>query len=139
MNIQSSYAEINGVRLFHEIFGEGEPLVLLHGNVGDCRIWDDQFKIFAEKYRVIRYDSRGFGKSSLPKISNPYSFHEDLKAPIMHFGISKAHLLGHSMGSGIVIDFVLSYPEMSNSLIVAGPWLFGYTSQELISLHLAIT
>jgi pimeloyl-ACP methyl ester carboxylesterase len=134
MKIQSGYAEINDVRLFYEISGEGEPLVLIHGNVGDRRIWDDQFEILAEKYKAIRYDSRGFGKSSLPNQDDPYSFHEDLRALLNYLGITRTHLLGLSMGSGVAIDFVLSYPEMSSSLITAGPWIFGFSSQELISL-----
>jgi pimeloyl-ACP methyl ester carboxylesterase len=62
-------ASVNGTQLYYEMLGEGHPLVLIHGGYMDRRMWDDQFYVFAEYYRVIRYDVRGFGKSELPPVS----------------------------------------------------------------------
>ncbi|MHA2119173.1 MAG: alpha/beta fold hydrolase, partial [Candidatus Thorarchaeota archaeon] len=67
-------------------------------------------------------------KSAKPIEGVPYSHHEDLKELMKHLGISQAHILGMSWGSGVAIDFVLAYPEMSHSLIPVGPWVFGYVS-----------
>ncbi len=128
IDIKSGFTEVNGTKLYYDIAGKGETIVLIHGNLGDRRYWDEQFKAFAKSFKVIRYDVRGFGKSSLPKKNEQYSHHEDLKALLEHFGIPKAHVAGFSMGCGLAIDFVLAYPEMSNSLIAVGPWVIGYKS-----------
>ena len=48
--------------LYYEIAGEGQPLVLIHGGLVNSGLWDDQFEVFAEQYRTLRYDVRGFGR-----------------------------------------------------------------------------
>jgi pimeloyl-ACP methyl ester carboxylesterase len=128
MNVDSGYAEVNGTKLYYELAGEGEPIVLIHGNGVDTREWDEQFTIFAEHHKVLRYDARIYGKSDKPVEGVPYSHHEDLKELMNHLGLSKAHIVGHSWGSGVAVDFVLAYTEMAYSLIPVGPWVFGYVS-----------
>jgi pimeloyl-ACP methyl ester carboxylesterase len=91
-------------------------------------MWDDQIQPLSQLFRIIRYDVRGFGKSSLPVEGEPYSHHEDLAVLLEHLGIVKAHIVGLSMGSGIAVDFVVGHPAMSRSLVAAGPWIFGYDS-----------
>ncbi len=125
---QSGYAEVNGTKLYYEIAGSGDSLVLIHGNGGDLRHWDDQFGEFSRHLQVIRYDVRGFGKSALPVEGEGYRHVDDLKALLVSLGIEKAHICGLSMGSGIAVDFVLAYPEMCSSLISVGPWVNGYES-----------
>ncbi len=63
--VQSGFAEVSGGRLYYEVKGSGDALVLIHGNEGDRRHWDHQFDAFAHVFRVVSYDIRGFGKSSL--------------------------------------------------------------------------
>ncbi|MHA2119172.1 MAG: alpha/beta fold hydrolase [Candidatus Thorarchaeota archaeon] len=55
---ENGYAEVNGTRLYYEIAGEGESIVLIHGNGVDTRMGDDQFEAFAKQYKVLRYDAR---------------------------------------------------------------------------------
>lgn len=128
VNVENGVVEVAGGRLYYEIAGAGEPVVLVHGNFGDRRHWDDQFSAFASRYRVLRYDVRGFGKSSLPVEGVAYADHEDLAELLKHLDIPSAHVVGFSMGSGIAIDFVFAYPSMSKSLVSVGPWVFGYSS-----------
>ncbi len=116
-SIKSGYAEVNGTKLYYEVAGGGEPIVLIHGFTFDTRMWDDQFKEFSKQYRVIRYDVRGFGKSSTPNEGEPYSHHGDLKALLDYLDIKKAHILGLSMGGSIAINFTLEYPDYATSLI----------------------
>ncbi len=52
--------------LYYEIAGEGHPLVLIHGGLVNSGLWDDQFEVFAGRYRTLRYDVRGFGQSKSP-------------------------------------------------------------------------
>jgi len=133
-SIESGYAEVNGTRLYYELTGEGEPLALIHGGYSDLRMWDYQIQDISKKHRLLRYDLRGHGKSSLPETNKRYSHHEDLKALLNHMKIPEAHICGHSFGCAIAADFTLSYPEMCSSIIAAGPFIFGYSSPKTTEL-----
>jgi 3-oxoadipate enol-lactonase len=121
-------------RLNYEVRGSGDAIVFIHGNAGDLRHWDHQVDTLAAHFRVIRYDVRGYGKSSLPVEGEPYANHEDLAALLDRLGVSKAHVAGWSMGAGIAADFVLAYPERAMSLISIGPWVGGYSSPAVQAL-----
>jgi pimeloyl-ACP methyl ester carboxylesterase len=120
----SGLAEVNSTKLYYELKGQGPPLVFIHGGALDRRIWDDQFNVFAERYKVIRYDVRGHGKSQPP--TKPYSDDEDLYQLLKFLKIEKVHLIGLSLGGRIVIDFTLVHPEMVETLIAVAPGLSGY-------------
>ncbi len=126
--IETGFAEVNGTRLYYEMAGSGHPLVLSHSAVSHHRLWDDQFLAFAQHYRVIRYDLRGFGSSGL--IKEPYSQREDLFALLTYLGIQKTYLLGISMSSMIALDFTLEHPDMVDALISASCGLSGHQSPE---------
>ena len=55
-----------GARLYYEVAGSGHPLLLIHAGIADSSMWDEQFSDFAQHYRVIRYDMRGYGKTEVP-------------------------------------------------------------------------
>lgn len=124
--VKSGFAEINNTAIYYEIAGSGTPIVFIHGNFGDRRHWDFQFKPLSEKYKVVRYDLRGFGKSATPKLGEAYSDWEDLKALLEFLKIPKAHICGLSGGSSAAVDFAIKYPQMCLSLIPIGPWAGGY-------------
>jgi pimeloyl-ACP methyl ester carboxylesterase len=123
---QTGFAEVNGTKLYFEVAGKGEPIIFVHGNFGDRRHWDKQFEPLSKKFRVVRYDVRGFGKSAMPKPEESYSNWDDLKALMDYLKIDKAHVCGLSMGSGIAVDFALVYPEKCLSVIPIGPWGSGF-------------
>jgi pimeloyl-ACP methyl ester carboxylesterase len=125
MQTQSGFAEVNGTRLYYEAAGSGQPLALIHGFSLDTRMWDDQFEAFAERYWVVRYDARGFGKSALAR-GERYMHAADLKALLEHLEIAQAAVVGLSMGGGIAIDFALTYPEATRALIPVDSTLGGY-------------
>jgi len=126
--VETGFAEVNGTRLYYEVAGTGDPIVLIHGNFGDRRYYDGQFEALARHHRVLRYDLRGFGKSMRPEEGVPYSDFEDLEALLAHLDIGRAHLVGFSLGSAIAVDFCLAFPDRCRSLIALGPWFFGYDS-----------
>ena len=130
LNTDSGYAEVNGTRLYYETAGTGEPVVLIHGSFGDRRHWDLQVKQFSKKYKVLRYDVRGYGKSALPNPDAAYADSEDLNALMDFLQIGKAHICGLSMGSIIAIDLALSHPDKCSSLILCGPRVAGDGSAE---------
>lgn len=125
MQPATGIAEVNGTKLYYELAGAGECIVFIHGNFGDSRLWDNQFKLFAKEYKVLRYDVRGYGKSAMPLKGEKYGPHDDLKALLDYLEIKKAHFVGFSMGSGIAIDFAVEYPEMAYSLTAVGPTVHG--------------
>ncbi len=128
--VEKGFAQVNGTELYYEIAGTGEALVMVHGNWGDRRHWDFQFSSLSKNYKLIRYDVRGYGKSALPKSDEQYNDYDDLKTLLDFLEIEKAHICGLSMGSRIAVDFTITYPEMSKSLISIGPWANGYGLNE---------
>ena len=105
--------------------GQGEPLILLHGNGESCDYFEHQIPFFASDYRVIALDTRGHGKS--PRGEKPFTivqFAEDLHDFMEEKGIEKAHLLGFSDGGNIALTFALNYPERIEKMIVDGANLF---------------
>jgi 3-oxoadipate enol-lactonase len=120
--MDSTTGYFNG--LYYEIAGEGDPLVLIHGGLVHSGLWDDQFEVFAQQYRVVRYDVRGFGKSKSP--ASYYSNHGDLRDLLEYLGIERAYVLGLSMGGMIAIDFTLAYPQHVAALLPIAAGLSGY-------------
>jgi 3-oxoadipate enol-lactonase len=125
MPLIQSFAEVNGTRLYYEMAGSGNPVIFIHGFGADSRVWDAQFKDFAEQYLVIRYDIRGHGKSAVPS-GEAYSHVNDLNALLAHLNISKVSCIGHSLGGGIAIDFALAYPEKTTSIVLVDSTIDGY-------------
>lgn len=126
---QTGFLDVRGGRLYYEAAGSGDPVVFIHGNMGDRRHWDHQFQAIANQFRVIRYDVRGFGLSSVVSDDDAYSDYEDVAALLDHLGVKSAHVVGWSMGSAIAIDFSLTHPERTTSLVSVGPWVSGYSSE----------
>ena len=117
-------AEVNGARIHHEVAGEGEPLVLVHAGIADSRMWEAQIPAFAERYKVVRYDLRGFGKTEM--VAGPFSHHEDLRGLLDFLDVERTHLVGCSMGGGAVLDFALEYPERVGDLVLVGSAIGGF-------------
>ena len=105
--------------------GQGQPLVLLHGNGENCNYFEHQISYFSRNYRVIAIDTRGHGKS--PRGEKPFSirqFSEDLKDCLEAMNIAKTILLGFSDGGNIALEFALKYPERVEKLVLNGANLF---------------
>jgi 2-hydroxy-6-oxonona-2,4-dienedioate hydrolase len=121
---QNGFAEVGNVRLYYELEGEGPDLVFVHAGCADRRMWDKQLSAFAKKHHVLRYDMRGYGKSTLVKES--FSNREDLNQLLEHLNISQAHFVVCSMGSLTTLDFALEHPEKIKSLTLISPAVSGY-------------
>ena len=119
----TGFAEVNGARLYYDVAGEGHPLVLIHAGIAHSKMWDEQVDAFAERYQVVRYDARGFGKSALPP--GPFAHRDDLRGLLRFLGIERAALVGVSMGGGIAIDFALDHPEGVTALVLVASGVSG--------------
>jgi len=126
---KTGYVDVGGARLYYQIGGpdNAQTLVLNHAGFVDSGQWDYQWDAFTEKYRVIRYDMRGLGKSDLAPQS--VSRRDDLYKLLTQLGVSKTHVLGESMGGEIVIDFTLEHPDMVTSLIAVSATPSGFEMQ----------
>lgn len=122
---ERGFAQVNGARFAYEVAGEGHPLVLIHGGLMDQSMWDEQFEAFAQRYRVARFDVRGFGQSDVPAAGEQFSLFEDVYGLLKFLGIDKAYVLGLSMGGSIALDFTLAHPEMVDALILVAPGMSG--------------
>jgi len=121
MQIIMPLADINGIKIYYEIQGEGYPVLMAHGYGATKAIWIAQVGTLSKHYKVITYDSRGAGESDHP--NEPYSLEtlvEDLKGLLDFLKIEKTHMIGQSMGGWVAQNFVLKYPEYVNKLVLLG-------------------
>jgi pimeloyl-ACP methyl ester carboxylesterase len=112
------FAEINGTRLWYETAGTGHPLVLMHAGICDSRMWDAQWRELAQRFRIIRYDVRGFGRSPMP--SDPFAHRDDLHALLTLLKVERAYLVAASMAGRIAIELTLEHPEMVDAIVLVG-------------------
>jgi pimeloyl-ACP methyl ester carboxylesterase len=109
---------LNGTEFYYELIGEGKPLVFLHAGICDRRMWDEQVPFFAQSYRVLRYDMRGFGET--PHVPGEYSEIDDLRALLDHLQLDRVTLIGCSKGGTLALDFTLLHPERVEALVIVG-------------------
>lgn len=122
--MEEGFLATGSARLYYQTGGQGVPVVFLHGFGLDCRMWRPQFGTLAQSFRVIRYDLRGYGRSSLPE--GPYAHSDDLLELLHHLGALPAHLVGLSMGGQLALRLALTHPQAVRSLVLADSALDGY-------------
>ena len=109
----------NGIEINYQEKGEGFPLVLLHGLSDDLNLWNPLLPELSSHYRTIAIDIRGHGHSGKP--DSPYSVHQfsdDLFGLMDKLDISRAHLMGLSMGAAIAQLFALDHPDRTGALVL---------------------
>jgi pimeloyl-ACP methyl ester carboxylesterase len=117
----SGLASVNDTKLYYETYGEGAPLILLHGGLSHIEAWKNQLSVLAKQYKVIAVDSRGHGRSSFSEQPISYALMAtDVLALMDYLGIKKAHLLGWSDGAIIGLHLAINHPERINKLIAYG-------------------
>jgi len=130
-DFSSGYAPSGRAQLYFETAGTGDALVFLHAGVSDSRMWEPQMQKFALKFRVIRYDHRGFGKTK--SADEPFALRDDLSNLLRHLGVKKAVLVGCSMGGAAAIDFALEHPEAVTGLVLVGSGVSGLNDPAQLS------
>lgn len=119
------FARVNGVNLYFEEHGSGDPLVLVHGSWGDHHNWDPVVPGLAKSFRVVTYDRRGHSQSERPAAQGSVAEDaEDLAALIEFLGIAPAHVAGNSGGAVVSLRLAASRPELFRTLVVHEPPLF---------------
>lgn len=112
-----------GHRIAYDLKGEGPPLVLLHGYVGDRRVWRAQIEALSDDFTVVAWDAPGYGGSSDPPEDFPLSdFADCLAAFIEALGFERAHVLGLSFGGGLALELYRRHPELAESLVLVSAY-----------------
>ncbi len=123
-----AYQTINGLKIYFEIHGSGEPVVLLHHGFGCTQMWNEIYPSFVQSgYKILMYDRRGYGKSEKGKDFQEFYVSDEfrpqsvmeLKDMLDAVGIYSCHLIGQCEGGVVAIDFAARFPERVNSIITS--------------------
>lgn len=119
-------AEVGTIRvpggwLYYEVRGAGPAVVLIHSAITDLRVWDREFEEYSANRRVVRYDVRGFGRSS--PASTQYSDADDLRRLLRTLSIDSATLIAASHSGQIALDFAFRWPRRARSLVLVSSGL----------------
>ncbi|MDG7042354.1 MAG: alpha/beta hydrolase [Nitrososphaerota archaeon] len=112
--------KVGDIKIYYEVHGNGEPLVLIAGCGTDSSVWLPQAQELSLRYHVITFDNRGTGRSDKP--DTPYTMQmmaADVAGLLDSIGIEAAHILGYSMGGVIAQEFALTYPGRALTLILS--------------------
>jgi len=114
---QSGCAEINGVKIWYAVFGQGQPVLLLHGGLANSNYWGNLIPALSNDYQVVVMDSRGHGRSS--RSSEPLGYDlmaSDVLALMDFLKLDKAAIIGWSDGAIIGLDIAIHHPERLTKL-----------------------
>lgn len=119
------HADVNGLNLFYRVDGneDAPALLLITGLSGDHRMWAGLIPTLAESFRVIAFDNRDSGRSD--RADAPYAILDmarDAAGLLESLGVSRAHVLGHSMGSAIAQELAISFPSIVDRLVLLGTY-----------------
>ena len=126
MNDTSGFLETGGARIHYRVEGVGPAVVLIHAGVADLHMWDADAAALRDGYRVIRYDTRGFGRTTTEAVG--FSNRADIAALLDHLGEQRAHVVGLSRGGRIALDFALEFPARIRTVTVIAGGIGGYES-----------
>ncbi|MEU4774954.1 alpha/beta fold hydrolase [Micromonospora sp. NPDC023644] len=114
-----SYAEVDGLRLWHEERGAGRPLLLLHGGFGSVETFAPLLPALAARRRVVAVDLQGHGRTA--DVDRPLrheSMADDVAALIDHLGLTGADVMGYSLGGGVALRTAIQHPALVRRLVV---------------------
>ncbi len=115
---------INGIDIAYDEAGSGPPLLLIHAGIVDRRMWDDVMPLLAERFRVIRFDLRGYGETPLP--SGEFVYGADVVELLHALDVERAGIVGVSMGGHVALDVAISHPELVDRLMVVASGIDGW-------------
>jgi pimeloyl-ACP methyl ester carboxylesterase len=114
------YAEVNGINLYFETHGTGQPLILLHGGLGSGEMFGPTLTELAQQHQVITVDLQGHGRTA--DIDRPIDIRlmaDDIAALIDHLKLDKPDVVGYSLGGGVALFTAVKYPDKVRRLVVA--------------------
>jgi 3-oxoadipate enol-lactonase len=110
--------------LYVEQAGSGSPVVLIHEGIADSRMWEPQWQPYSERFRVVRFDLRGFGQS--PPAVGTFSLSGDVVQLLDELELGPATLIGVSLGGSVAMETTIARPDLVSRLVVVAPGLRGF-------------
>jgi pimeloyl-ACP methyl ester carboxylesterase len=118
---QGTYVQVNGLRMYYESYGEGIPIILLHGGLETCHMWAPVIPSFSMKYQTITPDSRAHGRTDNPSEKFSYSLMaEDIMQLIQVLGLRKPFVVGYSDGGQTALEMAITYPGLARGYLIGG-------------------
>jgi pimeloyl-ACP methyl ester carboxylesterase len=118
-DLPGKFAPVNGLKLYYELYGSGEALVMLHGGVGASEMFGDNLAAFAADRQVIAVHLQGHGRTA--DIDRPLSYElmaDDISAMLKYLRVERADILGYSLGGGVALQTAIRHPEMVHKLVL---------------------
>lgn len=117
--VKSGYAPVNGLRMYYEIRGAGEPLVLLHGGLGSIEMFGPNLDALSRDRQLIAADLQGHGRTA--DIDRPFSYEamaDDVAGLIRYLGVGKADVMGYSLGGEVALQVAIRHPDVVRKLVL---------------------
>jgi pimeloyl-ACP methyl ester carboxylesterase len=114
------YADVNGINLYYETYGSGDPLILLHGGLGSGEMFGPILPLLADHHQVIVVDLQGHGRTA--DIDRPLDVRlmaGDIAALVDHLGLERPDVVGYSLGGGVALQVAINYPDKVGRLVTA--------------------
>jgi len=119
-DVRSGYVAVNGLKYYYQIHGVGEPLLLLHGGLGQIEMFGPVIPMLAKNRQVIGIDLHGHGRTGLgDRKINLIDIGNDLAAILTQLGYKQVDVLGYSMGGGVALRLAVQHPEKVRRLVIA--------------------
>jgi pimeloyl-ACP methyl ester carboxylesterase len=116
-----THIEANGLRIYYEVHGAGEPLLLIHGGTATSQSWASHLAAFIEHFQVFTPDSRGHGRTDNPTGELGYRvMADDAAALVGALGLQRPLVLGYSDGGQIALELGVRYPGLARALVLGG-------------------
>jgi len=122
MSPTRGYAEVNGLKMYYEIHGSGEPLILLHGGAGATEMFGQLIPALAETRQVVAADLQAHGRTA--DTNRPLSYErmaDDVAALIDHLRFEDADVMGYSLGGGVALRTAIQHPKKVRKLVLLNP------------------
>jgi pimeloyl-ACP methyl ester carboxylesterase len=118
-SVKTGYAPVNGLKMYYEIHGVGEPLILLHGGLGATEMFGEVLPLLSSTRQVICFDLQAHGRTA--DIDRRLSFEamaDDIAALMKYLGIEKADVMGYSLGGGVALHTAIRHPDVVKKLVI---------------------
>jgi pimeloyl-ACP methyl ester carboxylesterase len=116
----TGYVDVNGLKMYYEVYGQGKPIVLLHGSYMNIPLnWSQVIPVLAKNRKVIVAEMQGHGRTKdIPRELSYEGMADDVSGLLKHLRIDSADILGYSMGGGVAFQFAVRHPEQVRRLVV---------------------
>lgn len=123
-SVQSGYAPVDGLKMYYEVHGNGQPLVLIHGGVVGISMFGGNVDALAKRRKVIAVELQGHAHTA--DIDRPLSFEalaDDVAALVKYLGLQRVDVMGYSLGGGVALQVAIRHPEVVRKLVaVSAPY-----------------